>query len=342
MGWIDSGITKVRTVATDARSQPTEVIDATSEALEAQVVAAVAPRYAQVLAAESQWIDIDGPVHYVDYGGPAGARTMVLVHGLMGAHVNWLALVPELTDEFRVIALDLVGHGRTERAGRGTDVRSNQQVLHRFLEGVVDEPVVLVGNSMGGLISILQAASEPETVDGLVLVAPALPAVLTEIPSSTVVRNYLPLAVPGLGTALLSAQQRTSDVEGLIRSLLDIVTADPDRVPEDVVRGHVELAEVRLQIPGTPAGYQAAAQSTVRSMLQVRDYAATIGSIEAPVLLIQGEQDKVLSPTGARRIAEHNPHWDFESLPGVGHAPMLEVPEQLAGSIKDWAVTRLP
>jgi pimeloyl-ACP methyl ester carboxylesterase len=75
--------------------------------------------------------------------------------------------------------------------------------------------------------------------------------------------------------------------------------------------------------------------------VQVRDYAATIGSIEAPVLLIQGEQDKVLSPAGARKVAADNPHWDYESLPGVGHAPMLEVPEQLADSIKAWADQRL-
>jgi pimeloyl-ACP methyl ester carboxylesterase len=304
-------------------------------------VETVALRYPQSVTGESKWIDIDGPVHYVDYGGPAGAPTMVLVHGLMGAHANWLALAPHLTDEYRVIALDLVGHGLTKRAGRRTDVRTNQQVLHRFLTDVVAEPAVLVGNSMGGLISILQAAEKPETVHGLILVAPALPAILTEIPSPTVVLNYLPLAVPGLGTALLSAQHRASNAEDLIRSLLDMVTADPARVSEDVIREHIELAEVRLKISGTPAGYQAAAQSTILMMLQVRDYAATIRSIEAPVLLIQGEQDKVLSPTGARKVAAKNPQWDFESLPDVGHAPMLEVPEQLADSITAWAKNRL-
>jgi len=249
-----------------------------------------------VVTAESQWIDIDGPIHYVDYGGPAGATTMVMVHGLMGAHVNWLSLTPELTDEFWVIALDLVGHGRTPRAGRGTDVRSNRQVLHRFLTHVVGEPAVLVGNSMGGLISILQAAGEPETVRGLILIAPALPAVLTEIPSSTFVLNYLPLAVPGLGTALLHAQQRTSNAEGLIRSLFEDMAADPGRVSEEVIREHIELAEARLQISETSAGYQAAAQSTLRMMLQVRDYSATIGRSKRPCFSSKGNRTRLFRP----------------------------------------------
>ena len=286
---------------------------------------------------QSQWVDIDGPVHYVDYGGPTGATTMVLVHGLMAAHVNWAALAPELTDEYRVIALDLVGHGRTASAGRGTDVRTNQEVLHRFIGEVVGEPVVLVGSSMGGLISILEAAAEPEAVCGVILVAPALPVILTEIPSPTVLMNYLPIAIPGLGAALLDLRHRTSNAEELVRAGLAVATADLDTVSADVLREHIQEAEVRLTIPGTSTGYQAAAQSTILAVLQTRKYTALMRSVKAPVFLIQGEQDKIVSPAGARKVAAANPHWDYESIPGVGHAPMLEVPEPLADSMKAWA-----
>jgi pimeloyl-ACP methyl ester carboxylesterase len=214
-------------------------------------------------------------------------------------------------------------------------------VLHRFIRGVVDQSVVLVGNSMGGLISILQAASEPETVDGLVLVATALPAVPTEIPSSTVVLNYLPRAVPGLGAALLSAQHRTSDPEGLIRSLLDVVTAASDRVLEDVVREHVEPAEVRLQIPGTSVGYQAAAQSTMRSMPRRGTTPRASGPSRRRCCSSRGSgtrSPRSPAPAGSLRATLTG---TSRGLPGVGHARMLEVPEQLAGSIKDWATTRL-
>lgn len=50
----------------------------------------------------SQWVDLDGPVHYVDHGGPADGPLLVCVHGLGGSLLNWAALAPRLTDIFRV------------------------------------------------------------------------------------------------------------------------------------------------------------------------------------------------------------------------------------------------
>src|SRR5207245_5278811 len=75
----------------------------------------------------------------------------------------------------RVVALDLVGFGRTPRDGRSASVKANRILLSRFLRQETDGPVVLVGNSMGGAISMLQTALEPESVAGLVLTSPALP-----------------------------------------------------------------------------------------------------------------------------------------------------------------------
>ncbi|MGH3120870.1 MAG: alpha/beta fold hydrolase, partial [Streptosporangiaceae bacterium] len=68
---------------------------------------------------ESRWADLGGPVHYLDYGGPAGAPVIVAVHGLEGSAVNWSAIAPLLTDRYRVLAPDLAGHGFTRSAGRG-------------------------------------------------------------------------------------------------------------------------------------------------------------------------------------------------------------------------------
>ena len=76
-----------------------------------------APRF----GGESRWTDLGGPVHYLDYGGPAGAPVIVAVHGLEGSAVNWSALAPLLTDRYRVLAPDLAGHGFTRSAGRGVE-----------------------------------------------------------------------------------------------------------------------------------------------------------------------------------------------------------------------------
>src|ERR1700754_1853059 len=127
-------------------------------------------RYRDVMSAtevtwpRSAWAELDGPTHYVDFGGLDDGPLVVCVHGLGGSYTNWVALAPFLTDRARVVALDLAGHGRTLPDARRTDVRSNQLLLHRFLTEVVTGPVVLVGNSMGGLISLMQASTRPATV----------------------------------------------------------------------------------------------------------------------------------------------------------------------------------
>jgi len=78
--------------------------------------------------------DLDGPFSWVDHGGPQDAPVVVAVHGLGGSHANWHDLAPLLTQEHRVLAVDLAGHGRTPRAGRSASVRANCQLLGRFVK----------------------------------------------------------------------------------------------------------------------------------------------------------------------------------------------------------------
>ena len=127
--------------------------------------------------ARSRWVDLDGPVHYLDFGGPASGPAVVCVHGLAGSAVNWSAIAPLLTGSCRMLALDLPGHGLTRSLGRGTDVPAMRALLHRFIEAVPAGPVILFGNSMGGMISLLEASAAPAAVAGLVLVDPVLPLV---------------------------------------------------------------------------------------------------------------------------------------------------------------------
>ncbi len=100
---------------------------------------------------------------------------MVLIHGLGGSHLNWLEAGPRLAARARVLALDLAGFGNTPLAGRSARVRANQRLLGRFIDQVVGEPAILVGNSMGGMIALLEAADHPRRAAALVLVDPAMP-----------------------------------------------------------------------------------------------------------------------------------------------------------------------
>src|SRR5436309_2865366 len=149
----------------------------------------------------SRTIDLDGPVHYADFGGTG--PTLVLVHGLGGSHVNWLAVAPVLARRARVLAVDLAGFGLTPLGERSADVHTNRVLLDRFLDTVAAEPAVLVGNSMGGLLAMMEAALAPERVAGLVLVAPAQPRSAEARVDGTVAVLFTLYALPLVGEQVL-------------------------------------------------------------------------------------------------------------------------------------------
>ena len=90
----------------------------------------------------SRTIDLGGPTHYLDFGGPAEGPLLLAVHGLGGAAWNWLALAPLLRDDVRMLAIDLAGHGLSPAAGRLTTVGANRRLLDRFIREVAGEPVM--------------------------------------------------------------------------------------------------------------------------------------------------------------------------------------------------------
>jgi len=289
--------------------------------------------------ARSRWVDLEGPTHYVDYGGPATGPVLVCVHGLGGSHLNWAAIAPRLTQTCRMLAIDLPGHGRTRAHGRSTSVTADQRLLHRFVTQVVGSPVVLVGNSMGAMVSILAAHAHPETVAGLVLVDPALPQLRVARPDPLVAGSFLAYAAPGIGRAFLAGRRRRLSPEQAVAEVLRLCCVDPSRVPPDVVAASVELTRERRTYRGVDSEFLTAARSLMRVLALHWSYEAKMREIHVPVLLLQGEKDRLVSLASARAAAADNPLWRFEIAPGVGHVPQLEVPDWTVEAILDWLAT---
>jgi pimeloyl-ACP methyl ester carboxylesterase len=283
----------------------------------------------------SRWTDLNGPVRYLDFGGPADGPVVVCVHGLGGSAVNWTAIAPLLTGTCRVLALDLAGHGLTQSLGRGTDVASNRALLHRFIRSVADGPVILMGNSMGGMISLLEASAAPASVAGLVLLDPALPVVAAR-PDPVVATMFALYLTPGL-RRVVQSRRRQAPAE-LVTSILRLCCADPSLVPADVVAGHVEVAVERAGFPGIEHDFAQAVRSVVRTVgySHGRAYRRRIGTVTCPVLLIHGAEDRLVPIAAARAAARANPAWSVREFPGVGHVPQLEVPQQTADAILAW------
>ena len=284
---------------------------------------------------QSRTVDLGGPVHYVDFGGPADRPVMVLVHGLGGSHLNWDLFAPLVREHVRVLAIDLPGFGRSEPDGRKASVAANVAVLHRFLTEVVGEPALLVGNSMGGMISILETGEHPEMVRGLVLLDPAVPGPRRALDPLVAVTFAL-YALPFVGERFLWWRRQRASALARVREMLELCGVDPDRVPSAVIDRSVTLLEERKDVEGMDRAFLGAARSLLRLLADPRRYRSAMASIGVPVLLVHGDRDRLVPVEAARDIAARHPAWRYTEWAGVGHVPQLQEPARLAGEVLEW------
>ncbi|HXM57243.1 MAG TPA: alpha/beta hydrolase [Candidatus Dormibacteraeota bacterium] len=285
----------------------------------------------------SRHADLEGPVHYLDFGGDG--PPIVLVHGLSGSALNWMLVGPTLATRYRVLALDLRGFGRTP-LGPGTRLRDNLRLLDLFLTEVVGGPAVLVGNSMGGLLSVMQSADRPDTVSSLVLVDPALPWRGRRPFDLSVIAFFAALLPPVAGEAVLASTARRWGAEQVVRGVLAAVCADPSGLREDLVQALVEQETERL---ARPRSHRALAQAS-RSLLWAlgrRGLMRTYRDVRAPVLVLHGERDRIV-PAAFSVAAGRRFGWQVEVLLDVGHVPMMEVPDDFVRLMLGWLTAHEP
>lgn len=293
-------------------------------------------------AARSTWSDLGGEVHWMEFFGPAEATPVVAVHGLGGSHVNWLAIAELLARGRRVALLDLHGHGRTSSVGRDTSVAGNAALLARFVGEVLGRPAVLLGNSMGGMISLRVAAEHPELVAGVIGVGSVLPIAAHRLPEPAVALGVAVTGIPRLGSAILRVRRSRVTPRQQVEEMLRLCCVDPTAVPEWIVGLEVDLVTQRRTTPGLEAGIERAARTTVRAALERPAYDRVLDRVRAPVLLIHGERDRLVPVESAHRAARRHPAWQVVTRPGVGHVPMLEEPDATLEVIEPWLAALPP
>jgi pimeloyl-ACP methyl ester carboxylesterase len=280
-----------------------------------------------VLIVQSLTVDIDGPVHYADFGG--SGEPVVLIHGLGGSHLNWMAVADDLARDHRVYAPDLRGHGLTPLGqGQQATLEANQALIERFLQEVVGGPATLVGNSMGGRLSMQVAAARPDQVSRLVLVDPAAPNPSLGGVDGLVIVFFAALLSP-LAEPYLRRRARRMGAEKAVRATLAIVCEDPRRVSPAVYQAHLELTERRLaEMPWSDRALVQSARSLLRLIFRPQRYHRITPAIEAPTLIVHGARDRLVPVAAVRDLVRRRPDWRLEVLEGVGHVPMLETPDR--------------
>jgi pimeloyl-ACP methyl ester carboxylesterase len=283
--------------------------------------------------------DLGGPVHYLDFGG--SGEPLLMVHGLGGSALNWMAVGPRVAESYRALALDLAGFGQTPLFDRSAAVGANASLVHEFIERVIGQPVVLMGNSMGGHISILEAAAHPQSVKAAILVDPAIPGVHVRRPEPAMLGVMAALSIPGLAQNLLGRRARALGPEGLVRQALALVCADPSRVDPAIVEAHVRLTREREHLGRqSDRAFLQASRSIGLRMADPRFW-SRVAQVQAPTLLVHGSLDRLIPVAAARELARRRPDWQLEVLHGVGHVPMMETPALFMDTVDAWGAYRI-
>jgi pimeloyl-ACP methyl ester carboxylesterase len=283
-------------------------------------------------------VDVEGPVHVAEWG--AGPARIVLVHGLGGSHLNWMRVAPQLARHGRVLAPDLAGFGLTAVAGRRTSVAAQRALLHRVISQTCDQPIVLIGNSMGGLIALVEAALHPERVAGLVLVDAVLPGPWRQRRPRVVVLSFSSYLVSPLGRSLLRRVRDRASVEDLVEGALRLCAERFERIPAEVVLAHVQLERARGRIQDNDGAYVEAARAIVLALAHPRMLRRLIGRVRVPTLIVQGAADRLVRVDAALDAHRARPDWDLQVLDDVGHIPMLEVPDRFLEIVETWLRAR--
>ena len=272
-------------------------------------------------------------IHVVDSGG--AGTPYVLVHGLGGSHNNWIEIFDSLTERGRTIAMDLPGYGYSPPID-SHDLASLASVLIELLD-TLDSPAVLIGNSMGGLLAEMVAASRPGLVADLVLIAPASPiASFRRHPDTGVAARLGAQSLPGLGNLVVGAYRRMLTPQQLTQARLELVAADVAALPERVRTSSFEMASRRADLPWATRALVESTVSMRRMFIPPWGFRRMIASIPHEALVLSGDRDVLVAPEAIDALEHLRPDWTFRRIEGIGHVPQLERADWVMTEIESW------
>ncbi len=278
----------------------------------------------------SQFITLEtgGRIHYRDEGRVDGPP-LVLVHGFSASLHTWADWVALLGDEYRIISLDLPGHGLSRNfALEDVGTSGFVEAIDAIAEITGIERFALAGSSMGGNAAWAYALDYPEKVEGLILVGAA------GWPETPEDAAQAPLVFKLLGNGLVRSLVRDLDVRAMIENGLKASFHDETFVTEAMVDRYAGLnrgpghRRAILHLLSGDAD-RAIATETALAMLQM------------PTLVLHGRHDRLIPISNGERFAAAIPDADLVIYETAGHLPHEEVSEQSAADLRAFLRSRV-
>ena len=256
-------------------------------------------------------IDLDGRrVSYLTAGGSAAAPVILLIHGSGVSAGYWIHQLRGLADRFRVTAIDLPGHGKSDPIPRAS-VEEYAETVAGLLEALHTGPVLVVGHSLGGAVAMALAARRPETVTGLVLVASC-----AKLPRVDATRERWLACLPGP-----------------LRRVLFLWTAQKLLFSAAAPSHAVSLGMQELR--------SCRAETVVEDVhaAQAMDLTRQARALEVPTLILCGSRDRLTPPALSEHLSGLIPRSGLHIIEGAGHMVLLEAPERVNQEILGFAAS---
>ena len=275
---------------------------------------------AKYLDGSDSYRDVSGIRLHLRDSGPRDAPAVLLLHGFGASLQTWDSWAERLSATLRVIRIDLPGFGLTgaDPTGDYSDSRS-LLILAALMDQLGPPRASVIGNSVGGRIAWMFAATHPERVEKLVLISPdgfASPGIAYgKSPSVPWTVRLLPYVLP----------------QPMLRGSLESAYTDPKRLTDATLDRYRDM----MLAPGVR-------RAMVARMEQVmlEDPAPLLRRIQAPTLILWGEKDAMIPFSNAADYVRAVPNATLAALPNLGHVPFEEAPdESLAPVLRFLAAT---
>lgn len=244
--------------------------------------------------------EVEGPRGKLVWWSGGSGPAVMLVHGSNDLGVGWAPVVKRLARGRRLIVPDLPGHGESAPAEGPLPIGDLLAGIHRITqEESPDQPVTLIGSSMGGWLALLYAREHPDRV------------------ARVIVENGAPVAA---GIAKVNMMPKTrEEMRGTLNALTGPnAAAFPDYVVDDLVRR-------------TPKGsFARVAQTDLRPYI----LDGRLAEVRVPVVLVWGDSDDLLPVAYAEALRSGLPQATLEVIPGCGHVSHRECPDQFVAAVE--------
>ncbi|MBP1695688.1 MAG: putative Carboxylesterase [Deltaproteobacteria bacterium] len=268
-----------------------------------------------------QTIQFNG--HTIFYTVKGEGKPLVLIHGYGAGIWVWEKQIDVLSQGYRVYALDLIGHGFSDRPKIPYTPETYIHCLKGFMDGVGIEKATLIGNSMGGGVAWAMAILFPERVDRLILIDCVPPDVLHQVKNESFRMLAAVKDIPFLPYLVMAARNKSS-----IRQILLECVSDTRLVTPEAVNRQYQLSKIK----GTPR----VLYSTFKHAKEAFKLKDAFSLIRKPTLFIWGERDLVFPPPLGENLHRAIAGSKFRKIEKSGHIPMWETPEEVNRAILDF------